>query len=262
MKFGKILIGLVVAVVAVVAIVVFLGLQNINQLVKMAVETEGPKVTGTSVVLGRVDLSVMEGRGELHGLEIGNPTGYASEYAFSMGEVALQVEPKSLTQKVIVINEILVDGAKLIAEQKTISQTNLQDILDHIKAGGSKKAAEPSGASPAGESPAADVRLMVEKFSFVNSNVRLITIEWGERTLTLPNINVKNIGDREVGLTPEQLTQALLDPILAQAKASVANNLEDLAKDKAKDELQKKLDEKLDDEQKDQLNQLKGLFGK
>lgn len=262
MKFGKILIGLVVAVVAVIAIVVFLGLQNINQLVKLAVETEGPKVTGTSVLLNRVDLSVMEGRGELHGLEIGNPKGYASEYAFSMGEVALQVEPKSLTQKVIVINEILVDGAKLIAEQKSISQTNLQDLLDHIKAGGSKKTAEPSTSSAADESPAADVRLMVEKFSFVNSNVRLITTEWGERTLKLPNINVKNIGDREVGLTPEQLTQALLDPILAQAKASVANNLEDLAKDKAKDELQKKLDEKLDDEQKDQLNQLKGLFGK
>lgn len=262
MKLGKILIGLLVAVVAVVAIVVFLGLQNINQLVKLAIETEGPKVTGTSVVLNRVDLSVMEGRGELHGLEIGNPKGYASEYAFSMGEVALQVEPKSLTQNVIVINEILVDGAKLIAEQKTISRTNLQDLLDHIKAGGGKKSTKVSTSTASDESPTADVRLMVEKFSFVNSNVRLITTEWGERTLKLPNINVTNIGDREVGLTPEQLTQALLDPILAQAKASVANNLEDLAKDKAKDELQKKLDEKLDDEQKDQLNQLKGLFGK
>jgi hypothetical protein len=102
---------------------------------------------------------------------------------------------------------------------------------------------------------------MVEKFSFVNGGVRLITTEWGERTLKLPGINITDVGDRDVGLTPEQLTQALLDPILAQAKAAVTNNLEDLAKEKAQQKLQEKIDEKLNDEQKGQLQQLKGLFG-
>ncbi|BFM16067.1 hypothetical protein R50073_22500 [Maricurvus nonylphenolicus] len=261
MKLGKILLGVFVAIIAVVAVVVFLGLQNINQIVKIAVETEGPKVTGTAVQLERVDLSLMEGRGELHGLQIDNPKGYQSDYAFSMGQVALQVEPKSLTGKVIVINEILIDGAKLIAEQKDLTRTNLQDLLDNVKGQGGSKASGQE-ATPASDSPAADVRLMVEKFSFVNSGVRLITTEWGERTLKLPSINITDIGDREVGLTPEQLTQALLDPILAQAKAAVANNLEDLAKEKAQKKLQEKIDEKLSDEQKGQLKQLKGLFGK
>lgn len=260
MKLGKILLGLVVAVVAVVAVVVFLGLQNINQIVKVAVESEGPKVTGTAVKLERVDLSLMEGRGELYGLQIDNPPGYQSAYAFSMGQVALQVEPKSLTGKVIVINEILIDGAKLIAEQKDLTRTNLQDLLDNVKGQGASAPSESTSASD--ESPAADVRLMVEKFSFVNSGIRLITTEWGERTLKLPGINITDIGDREVGLTPEQLTQALLDPILAQAKASVANNLEDLAKEKAQEKLKEKLDEKLTDEQKGQIQQLKGLLGR
>jgi hypothetical protein len=260
MKLGKILLGLFVAVIAVVAVVVFLGLQNINQIVKIAVETEGPKVTGTAVQLERVDLSLMEGRGELYGLQIDNPKGYQSEYAFSMGQVALQVEPKSLTGKVIVINEILIDGAKLIAEQKDLTRTNLQDLLDNVKGKSGSKASQQT-ASPASDSPSADVRLMVEKFSFVNGGVRLITTEWGERTLKLPGINITDVGDRDVGLTPEQLTQALLDPILAQAKAAVTNNLEDLAKEKAQQKLQEKIDEKLSDEQKGQLQQLKGLFG-
>lgn len=262
-KTGKIILGLVVAIIAAVAVVVFLGLQNINGLIKRVIETEGSKVTGTAVLLDSANVKLLEGRGELHGLQISNPAGYSSGYAFSMGQIALQIDPASLTNNVIVINEVLVDGASVIAEQKTLSQINLQDLLNTVKAASSKsgKAASTANTSSApADAAAEDVRLMIEKFSFINSDVQLITSEWGEHSMQLPDIRVNNIGDKKTGLTPEQLTQAMLQPILAQAKASVAKQLEQLAKAKAKEKLQEEIDEKLSDEEKGQLNTLKGLF--
>ena len=54
MKAGKIIGGIVLAAVAVIAVVVFLGLQNLDQIIKVAIETVGPRVTGTSVTLDSV----------------------------------------------------------------------------------------------------------------------------------------------------------------------------------------------------------------
>jgi len=51
---------------------------------------------------------------------------------------------------------------------------------------------------------------------------------------------VAGIGDPNKGLTPEELGQAVLQPLLKQAKQSVENRLKSLVKE----ELEAKLDEK------------------
>jgi hypothetical protein len=254
MKAGKIIGGIVLAAVAVIAVVVFLGLQNLDQIIKVAIETVGPRVTGTSVTLDSVKLELTNGRGELHGLQIDNPKGYSSPYAFYLGEVALQVDPKSLAGDVIVIKEVLVDGAKLIAEQKDLKQFNLQDLMDNMSQGSTKPVAseEASGDS--------NVRLIIEKMSFLNNDASLISSQWGEKTLKIPDINLSNIGKQENGLSPEQLGPAILEPLLKQVKQAVKKELEALAREKAENKLNEKMDEKLNDEQKEQVKGLKKLF--
>ncbi|GAA5316612.1 MAG: hypothetical protein AseanaTS_18160 [Candidatus Pelagadaptatus aseana] len=49
MKVLKVIGGLIALALVVIALVVFIGLQNINGIVKTAVETVGPDVTGTAV---------------------------------------------------------------------------------------------------------------------------------------------------------------------------------------------------------------------
>lgn len=257
MKAGKIIGGVLVAALAVVAVVVFLGLQNLDQIIKVAIETVGPRVTGTPVTLSAVKLEITNGRGELHGLQINNPKGYSSPYAFYLGEVALQVDPKSLAGDVVVIKEVLIDGAKLIAEQKGLKEINLQDLMDNMNQGSSTSA-------PTEEAPAASgdsgVLLIIEKLSLVNNDAKVITSQWGESRLSLPDIKLTNIGKKEGGLTPEQIGPAIMRPLLKQAKRAVKKELEALAKDSAEKKLEEKMDEKLNDEQKEQVKGLKKLF--
>ena len=108
----------------------------------------------------------------------------------------------------------------------------------------------------------ADVRLMVEKFSFINSNLQLKTDQWGDRTVKMPNIVLNDLGDKSSGLTPEQLSELVISRLSQNVQKAVEGEIKNMAKDKAKEQLNKELDERLSDEEKGQLDQLKGMFGK
>lgn len=263
MKAVKILGGLVAAVVLVVGLVIFLGLQNLNQIVKTAVETVGPDVIGTEVRLAEVNIEITEGRGELSGLTIANPKGFSNNNAFELGTIALQIDPASLTNDVIVIDEILISGANLLAEQKGMTGTNLQALMDNMQSGASAKPEASEKETTASESSKGEsVKLAVKKFTFSDSNLEVVTEEWGDRTIKLPSISVANIGSEKQGLTPEQLAQAMIQPILKAAEKSVKKDLEKLAKEKLEEKAREKLKDKIGGEKLEQLDQLKSLFGK
>ena len=87
--------------------------------------------------------------------------------------------------------------------------------MDNMNRGSAKPAASEQPAEASGGS---NVRLIIEKISFVNNDASLISSQWGEKTLKIPDINLSNIGKKENGLSPEQLGPAILQPLLKQAK--------------------------------------------
>ena len=261
MKAVKILVGLLVAALAVVAVVVVLALQNINEIVKVAVETVGPEVIGTQVKLAEVDIKITEGRGELKGLSVANPAGYTQPFAFSLGEIALDIDPASVTKDVIVIDEILVSSAQIFAEYKDTKNNNLQALLDNLSSGGGPDTApvKEESAKPVSE-PAEDVLLAVTKFTFEGTTITVTTPQWGERQVKLPAIRLANLGSASKGLTPEALAETVVSQLLQQAKQAVTADLKAMVKEKGEAELKAKLDEKLSDKNKEKLEGLKSLF--
>ncbi len=256
-KTGKILLGLVVAVIAVIALVATLVLSNLDDIIKQVIEGAGSKAIGTTVTLDSATLSPEDGRGELRGLTIANPAGYDSDYAFRMEQIVLEVDPASITADVIVIRDILIDGAVLLAEQKAAS-TNLKDLLNNMSA-----ASKPApGAAPEPTQSSPEVRLMVEKFRFINNRATLITSQWGDRSLDIPDINMKDIGSAETGLTPQQLANRMTAILLKRAEKAVTNHLEQLAKEAANKELKRQMDKNLSEDDKQKVNALKSLFKK
>jgi hypothetical protein len=251
-KTAKILGGSVLAIVAVVAIVMVVALQNLDGIIKNVIETVGSQVTQTKVTVSEVKFSLKDGRGEIRGLKIANPPGYTSAHAFSMKEVAVELDLASLTGDVFVIKEILIDGADLIAEQKGTT-TNLKDLLDNINSGAS--ASEPA---PADEASGGDVRLMLEKFAFTGTAATVTSPQLGERSLRIPDIRMQDIGDKETGLTPQQLANRMVKTLLKQVEAAVAKDLKKMAKKAGQDALEKNLSE--DDKAK--LDGIKSLFKK
>lgn len=258
MKALKILLGLIVVVVIAVVVIAVLFLNNINQLTVDTVQTQGSQLLKTDVKLQAANIELTKGKGSLQNLTVANPSGFSQANAVEMGAVVLHIDPESLLGDVKVIKEITVDGAKLLAEQKNLKDTNLQALLDNIQqsAGPAKEEPEPAEKGP-------DVRLMVEKFRFTNGQLNLKSAQFGERSINLPTIALDNIGDKTTGLTPEQLGQAVVAPLLEQVKAAVTKELTKLAKEKAEEKLKEKLQEKLTDKiGGEAVNKLKSLFGR
>ena len=253
MKAVKIILGIVLVLALIIAIGVFVFLKNINGIVKTAVETVGPQVTLTDVGLNEANIELQKGRAELNGLFIANPQGFSAANAFEMDSVVIDIDPASVTKDVIVINEIRIDGAKLLAEQKGLKDTNIQALMDNL----SKSS---SGAESSEAESSSDVRLMVEKLTFVNSTVDLKTEQLGDYQMPLPTIDVANIGDKQTGLTPDELATALLTPVLQQVKEQVSVELQGKAKEMAKEKLKEELDKKISPENQKKLEGLKGLL--
>jgi uncharacterized protein involved in outer membrane biogenesis len=260
MSIKKIVLGLLVLIVAAVAVLAVVGLQNLDEIIKRTVESVGTETTKTQVTLQSAKVSLRSGRGELHQLQINNPSGYSSDYAFLLEQIALEVDPASLLEKVIVIKEIKVDGAKLIAQHKGLQDLNLVELAKTVK----EAAPESSADTSTNNDPKVktDVRLMIEKITLSNNHLRLISEKLGEKTLTLPTISLTNIGDKQTGLAPHELAKAIMKPLLAQAAKAVKSQLKALVKEQGKDKLKDLVNEKLGEENKKKVDKLKSLFGK
>ncbi len=262
----KFIVGVIVTLLVAVIITFAVGLKNINELVKVAVEVVGTEVMGSQVTLREVDISLMDGRGELRGLTVHNPPGFNTDYLFHLDKTVLQLDVQSLTGKVIVIKEITINGPKVIAEQTELLKTNLQVAWDNMKKSTVKHTDEKSHTAEGAkaESPHHNVRLMVEKFSFNNAQLDLISNEWGARSLTMKPVKAENLGSKAEGLTPENLVKALLKPVIKMAKDQVEDEikekLKDKAEDKAKEKLEEKLKDKLSEKDRAKIDELRSLF--
>lgn len=260
MKFIKILLSVVAVIVIVAGLGLWLLFSNLNGIVKEAVETVGSDTLETSVGLNNVDIQLTKGSGELNGFTIANLPGFKQEKLLSVDTVKLDIDPTSLNGDVIVIDELTIQGVKVIAEQLG-ETTNLQALLDKFSGGESDSAAsESSEAGP-------DILLAVKQLNFVENSLTLATEKYGEHTLDLPNIVQSNIGSASNGLTPNQLAQAIAKPLIESAKKSVEKGVAKLAEDRLKEKadeekerLKEKVDEKLGEGASEKLKNLKDLF--
>ncbi|UTF60458.1 AsmA family protein [Gilvimarinus sp. DA14] len=251
MKALKIILIILLVLFLLIGGGIYYLVKNLDTIVAGAIERIGTEVLQTEVSLDSTHFELKQGRGELHGLSIANLEGFNEPYLFQLNEVALQVEPATLRDPVIVIDEILIDGAQLTVEDKGIAQTNIQELMRRLNQGSSQEEAQPESSS--GAAP----RFMVEKLSFTDISMDLVSPQYKNRTVALSDITRTNLGDRENGLTGPQLAKAIVQPLIDKARDRAEAEL----KSRAQDAAQKAIEENLSDEDKEKVNQLRGLLG-
>lgn len=207
----------IVAVLVIAAVAAYFMLQNpLGRLVKMAIEEFGPEMTQATVKVSRVEISATDGHGALSGLFLGNPKGFKSDYALKAGTVEIELEPASLAKDVIVIRKILIDAPQ-IGYEKAGDITNFDAIQRNIekylgaKSDKSEKSKQGSGK-----------KMIIDSFVIRNAKVNYN----GMLELTLPDIELRNVGKKTGGATSAQVVKAVVAELntklaLALAKAAV-----------------------------------------
>jgi hypothetical protein len=215
-----------------VALALRYGVNRLDGAVAATVERYGSAVTGTDVHVAGVDLALTEGRADLAGITIDNPSGYETDYAVRVGHAAVTLDVGSLAGDVPVIDELTLDGALINAEQRE-KASNLTDIQSH--------ATVPSGDAPSSGEPG---RIIVKRFRLSDARL-LLTSEYLSEPEELPlrDIVVNDIGAATGGATYSEAAQAMLQPVLAAARAAAGERLKAVAAGAASDAVREKLDE-------------------
>jgi hypothetical protein len=206
----------IIGVSAALLLVAYIGLNFfLGSVVKAAVNRFGPQITQTKVELAGAQLSPLSGSGTLTGLSVGNPKGWNAEKAFYLGTVRVSVKPFSIFGDHIIVNEVFIDQPEFVYETKIVA-SNIGDLLKNIEAatGGGK------GAQATGKD-GKPIKFEVKHFRMQNGTV---TVGVGPTALKLPMpaIELNDLGTKEGGITPDQLTFAVMRSVTPSIIAATA----------------------------------------
>lgn len=187
---------LVIVVVALIAIGLFA-----NSALKVAIESAGTKALNVGVSVNAVDLSVLRGRLGFEDLIINNPPGYKHERLLELSRANIKVDTKSLLSDVVNIEDITLDGVKVVLEQRGVSGNNLQDIIKKLP----KKEDEPS--EPGGK------KLHIDSLEITNTEVKVKLLPVPGKLDTIPlkldTIKLTDLGN-DNNLDAVALTRTIL----------------------------------------------------
>ena len=200
-------VGIVVGVLLIVVVgaVVYIA-QNVNSLVENAIEDLGSKALGTTVRVASVDISLTEGRGTIKGLEIANPKGYDGPYLMQLDEITVDLDLDELSAETIVLERVLIDGARIAAIVKGKDDSNLQTLMDNLDTGSSAAAETDAGG--------AEITVIIDQLDFVNAQATVDAVFLSEQVaIDVPDVHLSGIGRKEGGATAGEAAAALLKPI-------------------------------------------------
>ena len=220
----------------------------LGSIVKAGVNQVAPSITQSKVTLAGANISPLTGGGTLTGFTVGNPKGWSDANAFSLGKVAISVEPMSVFKDTIVINEIIIDQPEFLYETKFVS-SNIKDLLNNIEqfAGGDSK--DTGKAGPA-------KKFIVKKFRLTNGKAAL-GVGSAALPVPLPPISLDDLGVSQGGFTSGQLAGAIMRSVLSSIVSGTANALGQLGGTAGNTTI-----EKTKEAAKATGDAIKGLFGK
>lgn len=234
--------GSVAVLVIVIVVILSYVLTNLDSLVAKAIEKHGSEVTGTSVRVSGVDLSLSEGRGSIEGLSVANPEGFKAGQAFQLGNITVDLDLESVRSNPIVLDEVRIEAPMIHAEIAKDGKTNIGELRRHIEAftGDSQD-----------KSGKAQKRIRIKSFIFEEGKIEAdaTALDADKLDITLPAIHLENLGGAR-GAPPEVIVKKVLTALT-----------EDAAKAMAHSEINQLIGEKLGDALPDEAKSLLEKLG-
>jgi len=230
-KLKKILWTLVILLVVLVIAAVIVAGMFLGNIIKAGMETVGPKITQVTIKVDAVHLSLLTGGAKIEGLVVGNPEGYNTPQAISVGVAAVEVNPASVLSDKIVVRSVEVRNPEITFEGNPFGANNLTKIRDNVS-GASAASQKPATNQTAQAASGPGKKLEVDDVLITGAKVHVsITGMSGQAmTVPLPDIHLTDMGKGTDGITATDLTRRVLDALTASTIKAVANSASDLGK--------------------------------
>jgi uncharacterized protein involved in outer membrane biogenesis len=247
-KIFKWLLALLLLVVIVIGVVLFFVANNLNYIVKTAIEDVGTHTLETPVLVGSVHISLIESHGTIERFVISNPEPFDSPYFLKIDEIVVDLFPSTLVDNLITIDEASIDGAEVIVEQQG-GTTNLQTLLQTLQRNAASTTAETD------DTAAPTMLVRIKEMTFTNTTATLDTEQFGSQTLVIPNMVFSNLGGNN-GVPADQITDELMEQLIDKINAAAQRELQAMAREQIEKQVKKQVGDTVDDA----VEKVKSLF--
>ena len=225
--FKKLIIGLGLVVV-VLAIGIYYVSQNAGGFIKAAIEDQGSRATAVAVKVDGVDLSLTDLKAGIRGLTVGNPSGFETARAVSLGEVSVKIN-KDWSTNLIVIDEIMVRAPEITYEIGS-GGSNIAAIQSNVESFMKALSSDPGGKTSAYSEPsdsAAGPKVVISDLYIKGGKVNVSASLFKGKTLTtpLPEIHLTDIGKDSGGASPAEVVDQIISAI-TNASSGAAGSLD------------------------------------
>jgi len=243
----KLLIGLVGVSLIVVGGLFFVW-SSLDGIVKTAIETYGSEATKTEVSVAAVKLKLEDGAGSISGLNVGNPEGFNDAHIFKLGAISTKIDTATVTENPVTIDEIIISSPQVFYEIDKSGASNLDALKRNLAGSSSATSSAPAADKPAGGDEMKIIirRLVVEGGQ---ASMRIAALGGKQQSVTLPRIELKDVGKKSGGATALEVAQILSNAMLKNVQGAVmgagVNQYLGKSVDELKQNLQKGAMEKL-----------------
>jgi hypothetical protein len=196
---------------------------SLGPLVATTVRTFGPEITGVAIRLDSVDIQPFKGLAELRGLVVGNPKGFKTDHALSLGEFSMNLKLRSLLSDVVVIRRILIvkpevtyeigaNGSNLAAIQRTVERY-----------AGSPGAKDQPATESNAPKDSGGKKLVIQDLVIkdATANVSAAFLRGKTVSVPLPDLHLENIGQESDGASAGQVVKEVFGAITTSATRAV-----------------------------------------
>ncbi|MGD9046061.1 MAG: hypothetical protein PVG06_20290 [Desulfobacterales bacterium] len=208
------------AIIVILIVVVVVGISKLGPIIKMAVNTYGPKITDTELRVDDVGISIFSAEAKLKKFFLGNPQGFKSPSAMKVGSIYVDVDEGSITQNPIIINRVEIAGPEITYEKRG-GTDNFKSILNNVQKNVPK--GESAKKEPAKEGPGK--KLIINDFIIKNGKVNLaVEIPGGvlgekEVKADLPDIHLKDLGKKKGGASAAEVAKEIFAALYGKLKS-------------------------------------------
>lgn len=216
----NVLIGIAVLLLLGIAGAVWWLYSSLDSQVASAIRTYGPEITGVPVSLSSVKIELADGSAALRGLVVGNPPGFKTDHALSLGEISMKLDIGSLTKDVIMIKEISIIKPDVTYEFAP-GGSNL-DVLQHNI---NRYVAEHLGGTRESKDAEPGKKLVIEHVYVTNgtANVSAAILSGKAMSVPLPDLHLKDIGKKSNGATAGETVKQILGTMTQSVTTSVSS---------------------------------------
>lgn len=193
---------------------------SLDRIVASAIRSYAPEITQVDVTLDSAKVLPAEGQAALYGLTLGNPKGFATSRALSVGQIRMSLDVATITQDVVRIKELTIERPEITYELAS-GASNLDVLQRNVEA----YVASKTGTGPQTPGGRPEKKVVIDHL-YIQGGIAQVSaplLKGKVVTVPVPDLHLKDIGKKGGGATAGEAARQVFTALTQSMRKNVSS---------------------------------------